>query len=344
METASTILDLIGNTPLLDLTLEHEGESWLLYAKLEFKNPSGNIKDRIAKYIIERAEERGELGPGSLIVEATSGNTGIGLAMVAAAKGYPLAIVMPEHISLERQKLMANLGATIFLTPREKSFAGARERTLEMAAQNPKVFLPRQFENPDTIACHYHTTGREIIEQMQGLKVDAFVSVVGTGGTLMGVGQALREVWPDSQMVAVEPDESAVISGSKELSNQKIAGIEVGYIPELLDTAKLSRVVRVKSDAAMAMAHRIAQRYGLMVGASSGANVLAAIEVLRNLGKGKRVVTVFPDRAEQYFSTDIYPSEHPQAAISACTRNCENPFCEFNLSISSKRGDVLPQN
>lgn len=335
MERKTTILDLIGDTPMMELDLEHEGKIWHLYVKLENMNPSGSVKDRIAKYIIERAEERGELKRDSIIVEGTSGNTGIGLAMVAAVKGYKLVIVMPEHMSLERRKIMANLGAEICLTPKEGSFAGARQRTLEMAARNPKVFLPRQFQNPDNTACHYRTTGQEILKQMQGLEVHAFVDGVGTGGTLMGVGQALREVWPACELVAVEPDEAAILSGDQTMCDHQIAGIGDGFVPELLDVAKLSRVVRVKSDQAVALARKMSQRYGLMIGVSSGANVLASIEVLRSIGRDKRVVTVLPDRAERYFSTDLFPSERAQASIRNCTRNCENPFCDFRLDLSA---------
>ncbi len=325
----TSILDLIGNTPLLDLSLEHGGEPWRLFAKAEFLNPSGSVKDRIAKYIIERAEERGELRPGSLIAEATSGNTGIGLAMVAAVKGYPLVIAMPEHMSLERQKIMASLGATLCLTPKEESFAGSREKTREMAARNAKVFLPRQFENPDNTLCHYHTTGQEILAQMKGSSVAAFVDGVGTGGTLMGVGQALREVWPKCQVVAVEPDEAAVLSGEQEMHDHKIAGIGDGFIPELLDLTKVDRVVRVRSDDAVAMARRLSREFGLMVGVSSGANLLASIEMLRSLGKDQNVVTVLPDRAERYFSTDLFARESSGHSIRTCRRECEDPFCHF---------------
>jgi len=327
----TSILDLIGNTPLLDLALEHEGEPWRLFAKAEFMNPSGSVKDRIAKYIIEKAEERGELGPGSLISEATSGNTGIGLAMVAGVKGYPLVIAMPEHMSLERQKIMVSLGARLCLTPKQASFAGSREKTREMAAKNPKVFLPRQFENPDNTLCHYHTTGREILKQMEGSSVDAFVDGVGTGGTLMGVGQAMKEVWPHCQVVAVEPDEAAILSGEREMHDHKIAGIGDGFIPELLDTRQVDCVIRVKSDEAVAMAKRLSREFGLMVGVSSGANVLASIAILRSLGKGKNVVTVLPDRAERYFSTDLFARETSPGKVCHCSPGCEDPFCCFLL-------------
>jgi len=333
----ASILDCIGNTPLLEMNVQYENETWHFFAKLEFMNPTGSVKDRIAKYLIEQAEKRGELKSDSVIVEATSGNTGISLAMVAAVKGYKVIIVMPEHMSRERIKIMNNLGAEICLTPTEGGFTLARVKAERIAAQNPQVFLPRQFQNPDNTECHYKTTGREIVEQMGKREIDAFVAGVGTGGTLMGVGQRLREVNPSSKLIAVEPAEAAVITGSAaatvNLLPHKIVGIGDGFIPELLDVNKLDWTEVIKSDEAVEMAKEIGRRYGMMVGISSGANVLATINVLKKLGKSCNVVTIFPDRAERYFSTDLYESSR-EAIIRQCWRNCENHFCEIKTQIA----------
>lgn len=334
-----SVLDQIGNTPMMRLEVPYEGRLWRLYAKLEFLNPSGSVKDRIAKYIIEAAEQRGELQADSIIVEATSGNTGIGLAMVAAVKHYRLIIVMPEHMSLERQKIIASLGAEICLTPRELSFAGARERTLEMAARNPKVFLPRQFENPDNIRCHRETTAVEILEQMAGRPIDVFVDGVGTAGTLMGVGQALRERYPACQLVAVEPAEAAILSGATEMCEHLIAGIGDGFVPELLDTRQISRVIAVPSQKAIESAQMLSRQLGLLIGISSGANIVATIEVLNDLAPEATVVTVLPDRAERYFSTGLFDGTEA-GQIRRCSVNCENPFCDFRITFDS---DVFVQ-
>jgi cysteine synthase A len=326
-----SVLDFIGNTPMMELSVEHDGRPWRFFAKLEFMNPTGSVKDRIAHYIVERAEERGELKPDSVIVEATSGNTGIGLAMVCAVKGYKLIIVMPEHMSAERRKIMTGLGAELCLTPTADSFAGARARAEAMATKDPKVFLTRQFQNDDNIACHYRTTGVEILRQLAGTRIDAFVAGVGTGGTLMGVGRRLREINPNVRLVAVEPTEAAILSGGVSVAAHPIAGIGDGFVPEIVDIKLLDWVEAVPGAEAVRMARHVGARYGMMVGVSSGANVLAAIAALRKLGPEANVVTVLPDRSERYFSTDLYQSKREEI-VRTCHKGCENAFCEFRVA------------
>jgi cysteine synthase A len=310
---SKSVLDFIGNTPMMELSVEHEGRPWRFYAKLEFMNPTGSVKDRIARYIVERAEERGELKPGSVIVEATSGNTGIGLSMVCAVKGYRLIICMPEHMSLERQKIMSGLGAELCLTPTPESFAGSRARAEAMAARDPNVFLPRQFQ---------------MLRQLAGTRIDAFVAGVGTGGTLMGVGRRLREVYPGFKLVAVEPAEATALTGGTTMEVHQIAGIGDGFIPEIVDVTQIDWTELPRSADAVAMARQISRTYGMMVGVSSGANVLAAINVLKRLGPDKVVATVLPDRSERYFSTDLYTDKRAEV-VRTCRDNCEDPFCEF---------------
>lgn len=329
---SQSVLDFVGDTPMMNLAVEHDGQTWRFYAKLEFMNPTGSVKDRIARYIIEKAEERGELKPDSLVVEATSGNTGIGLAMVCAVKGYKLIIVMPEHMSAERRKILTGLGAELCLTPSADSFAGARARAESIAARDPKVFLPRQFQNEDNIACHYNTTALEILRQLAGVRIDSFVAGIGTGGTLMGVGRRLREINPKVKLVAVEPTEAAILSGGREMAAHQIAGIGDGFIPEIVDTGMIDWTEAVPGADAVSMAQTISRKYGLMVGVSSGANVLATIAILKKLGPEANVVTVLPDRSERYFSTDLYASKR-QEIVRTCTKSCENAFCEFRSEV-----------
>ena len=286
-------------------------------------NPSGSIKDRIAKFMIEEAERKGLLKPGCTIVEATSGNTGIALSMVGAAKGYKVIIVMPEHMTGERIKILANLGATLCLTPKADGFEGAVGRAKKIANSSERYFLTNQFCNTDNTLTHYYTTGREIGLQMSE-RVAAFVAGVGTGGTLMGVGKALREKNPDVQLVAVEPEEAAVLSGCKRAGDHKIAGIGDGFIPEIVEVGLIDEVITIKSDAAIDMAKLLSSQFGLMVGISSGANVLASTQVLGRIGSDKKVVTVLPDRTERYFSTDLYNSQEEQ--VRQCSKHCECPF------------------
>lgn len=318
---SKTILNCIGHTPMLLLELEHEGETYQIPCKAEFMNPTGSVKDRIASYMVEQAEQRGELRAGSVIVEMSSGNTGIALAQVAAVKGYRLIILMPDHMSAERIRLLQSLGAEVCLTPQREGFSGALARLRRIVESSPNAYCPRQFENPDNVGAHYAHTGPEIWEQMDGV-VDAFVDGVGTGGTLMGVGRFLRERNPDICLVAVEPSEAAVMSGCAEIGGHKIAGIGDGFIPAIVDMKQVDRVETVDSDAAVEMAKRLSREYGLMVGISSGANVLAAIRTLNQLGRTKKVVTILPDRSERYFSTDLYlQTEWPP--LRRCTEECE---------------------
>src|SRR5208337_1970032 len=307
----------------MHLQVDLNGQTYPMYAKLEFMNPSGSVKDRIAKYMIESAERRGILKPDSIIVEATSGNTGISLAMVAAAKGYKMVVFMPEHMSRERIRLMESLGAEVCLTPKEDGFEGAVRRTEEVAAKSRHVYLTRQFSNVENVCAHYQTTGKEIREQVPE-SIDAFVAGVGTGGTLFGVGRALRDAYPDMKLVAVEPEESAVLSGDFHLKDHKIAGIGDGFIPEIVNLNEVDFVVKVKSDDAVQMSQVLCREYGLMVGISSGANVLGAIRTLDKIGREKVAVTVLPDRTERYFSTDLHVfREH---LVRRCGPGCECIF------------------
>jgi len=320
-----SLLNCVGNTALLKLGIRHGDQVYGLYAKVEFMNPSGSIKDRIAKYIVEQAEARGLLRPGHTMVEATSGNTGIALAMVAAAKGYNMLVVMPEHMTGERVKMLTNLGAHVCLTPKHQGFEGAVARADMITKDDSRYFLANQFRNPDNVMAHYHTTGQEIIRQA-GQDIDAFVAGVGTGGTLMGVGKALREKNPAVRLIAVEPEEAAILSGQRDIRDHKIAGIGDGFIPEIVDMHLVDEVVAVTSDDAIEMARRLSRELGLFVGISSGANVLASIRILDEFGLDKKVVTVLPDRAERYFSTDLcVPAERQ---VKQCSKFCECPFQE----------------
>jgi cysteine synthase A len=321
--TTSCVTDFIGNTPVMKLDIELNGQAYSTYAKLEFMNPSGSVKDRIAKYMIEAAERRGMLKTDSIIVEATSGNTGIALAMVAAAKRYKMVVFMPEHMSEERIRLMENLGAEVCLTPRAEGFQGAVKRTEEIAKKSPHVYLTKQFSNEENVIAHFQTTGREIIEQVKE-RIDAFVAGVGTGGTLFGVGRALRNVNPNVQLVAVEPAEAALLSGDTDIRDHKIAGIGDGFIPQIVKMDELQFVAKVKSDDAVEMSKKLSREYGLMVGISSGANVLGVIQTLEKIGRDKAVATVLPDRTERYFSTDLYVfHEH---LVRRCTPSCHCIF------------------
>ncbi|HSA91809.1 MAG TPA: cysteine synthase A [Terriglobales bacterium] len=313
------ILDCIGHTPMLTLELEHQGRSCRISAKAEFLNPSGSVKDRIARYMLDQAEQRGQLRSGSTIIELSSGNTGIALAQAAAVKGYRLVILMPEHMSAERVRLLQSLGAEVCLTPQADGFAGALARLNRILEENPQFFCPRQFENSDNPAAHYRSTGPEIWQQMAG-RVDAFIDGVGTGGTLMGVGRYLREHNPKVALIAVEPAEAAVMSGGGTGAH-KIAGIGDGFIPPIMDMSFIDGVEAIASDEAVAMAKRLSRQFGLFVGISSGANILAAIRTLDRLGHDCNVVTILPDRSERYFSTDLYlAGEWPP--LRRCAEDC----------------------
>lgn len=271
------ILDTIGNTPLIKI-----GE---IYAKLETVNPSGSIKDRMAKYMIEKAEERGELKPGFYIIEATSGNTGVSFAMISVIKGYKMIAVMPQGTSSEKIKLLEIFGAKIVLTPKKNKLAGAIKVIEKLAMQYKRVWLPKQFENPNNIKAHEETTGEEILNQIT--KIDAFVAGIGTGGTLMGVALALKKKFPKVKIIGVEAAESP----------HKIEGISDGIVPKILDFNLIDKIIKIKSKEAILIARKLTKKYGLMVGISAGANVLAGLKLNK---KYENVVTVLPDRAERY--------------------------------------------
>jgi cysteine synthase A len=272
-----------------------------IFAKAEFMNPGGSIKDRIARQIVFAAEKRGELRPGATIMEVTSGNTGIALAMVGAMRGYKVVIVMPKTVSEERRNMITSYGAELELLEKIGDMQGAIARSEEYAATHGDVFLPRQFSNPDNIETHRTSTGPEIMRQLNG-EIDAFVMGVGTGGTVMGVGRALRKAGSRARIVAVEPDESAVMSGG-EPGPHGIQGLADGFIPALVNLDEIDQVVRISTRDAVEAAHRIGVEEGLLVGISSGANVLAATRVAVELGPGHNVVTVLCDRGERYLSS-----------------------------------------
>lgn len=300
MKITESVFDLIGNTPMINLK-KMTGLS--IYAKAEFLNPGGSIKDRVAMFMIEEAEKQGRLKPGMTIMEPTSGNTGIGLALVGVQKGYRVVIVMPENMSEERKKLVAALGAELVLTPADKSIAGSVEEVEKRAGADSSVFVPQQFENPNNPKIHYLTTAREIWDQMSG-RVDIFVSGLGSGGTLCGVGKFLKEKNPNVIVVAVEPKNVSALLGH-EPGLHKIQGIGDGFIPPVLDTSLVSEVVEVTDEDAIQTARDLAKKQGLLVGTSSGANVWAAVKMAGKHGQNKIVATVLADRAERYFSTAL---------------------------------------
>lgn len=294
------LLDCIGNTPIVLLRRASEETGCTILAKAEYLNPGGSIKDRIARFIVERAEERGKLKPGSIILEVTSGNTGIAFSMVGARKGYRTVIMMPKTVSEERRRMIASFGAELHLLEELLHIQSAVARSIELARENPGIFLPSQFSNPDNPLCHETTTGPEIIEQTGG-KIDAFVMGVGTGGTLMGVGRALRKAKIRARVVAVEPEESAVMSGGRP-GHHGIQGLADGFIPEIVRLEEIDDIVRIGTEDAMEMTGRIAREEGLLVGISAGANVLAAKRTAERLGSGHTIVTILPDRGERYLS------------------------------------------
>lgn len=303
MSIATSIDQLIGNTPLMRLTrLEQTlGLQGQLLAKLEYFNPGGSIKDRAALQMLRAAEQAGRIGPGALIIEPTSGNTGIGLCMLCAARGYRAIIVVPETASIERIKLMRAYGAQVVLTPGSAGMRGAVERAEALARENENAFIPSQFDNPENANAHYLTTGPEIWAQTEG-HVDALVAGVGTGGTITGVGRYLRERKPDVQLIAVEPASSPLLSQG-HAGPHKLQGIGANFVPAVLDRSLLSRVQTVENDAAFAMMHLLAETEGVFCGISSGAAVSAAADVLReDAMRGKTVVAILPDTGERYLS------------------------------------------
>ncbi len=300
MEFYTNILNAIGNTPLLQL---NRISRWPVYAKAEYMNPGGSVKDRVARYLISEAEKDGTLKPGMTIMEASSGNTGIGMTLVGVHKGYRVVVVMPEDMSEERRKIIRAFGGEIIFTPARQSIKGALEKLEEMAAADPMIFVPAQFSNPRNPEIHYRETAVEIWRQMEG-SVDAFVAGVGSGGTLGGVGKFLKERNPDILVVAVEPANSAALLGHEPGLHQ-IQGIGDGFVPPVLDTSLIDEVITVTDEDAIDIARRLAAKEGALVGTSSGANVWAAVQLSKRLGPEKKVVTVMPDRAERYFSTAL---------------------------------------
>ena len=297
----SNILDLIGNTPLISLK---ETTGLDIYAKAEFLNPGGSIKDRIAKNMLEVAEQQGKLKPGMTIIEPTSGNTGIGLALCGIRKGYDVIIVMPENMSEERKKIIKALGAQLVLTEPKLSIAGSVDKATELVARDPeKYFMPQQFVNPANPDIHYRTTAVELCRQL-GKKIDIYVSGIGSGGTLAGVARYLLEQNPDTKIVAVEPKNVSALLGHEPGLHQ-IQGIGDGFIPEILDTSIITDIVEVSDDDAINTARALARVQGLLVGTSSGANVWAAKRMAEKYGKDKVIATVMADRVERYFSTSL---------------------------------------
>lgn len=294
------ILNLIGNTPLVHLK---KLSGLNIYAKAEYLNPGGSIKDRIAKYMIEQAEARGELRPGMTIMEPTSGNTGIGISLVGVLKGYKVVIVMPENMSEERKKIITALGAELVLTSAEESIGGSVNEVMRRKKENPDIFIPQQFENPDNPKVHYLTTASEIWNQLDG-KIDVFVSGLGSGGTLGGVGKFLKEKNPNIKIIAVEPKNVSALLGH-EPGLHKIQGIGDGFIPPVLDVSLIDGVIEVTDEDAINTARNLAKVQGILSGTSSGANVWASLKAAEIYGVEKNVVTILPDRIERYFSTSL---------------------------------------
>jgi cysteine synthase A len=307
MRAVNNVLELIGGTPIVKLHRLVEPNYADVYVKLESFNPGGSVKDRIAYSMIQAAEEQGLLKPGSVIVEPTSGNTGIGLAMIGAAKGYKVILVMPETMSLERRSLLKAYGAELVLTPGTEGMSGAIRKAEELKQQHPEYFIPQQFENPANPDIHRKTTAIEIFEQMDG-RIDAFVAGVGTGGTVTGVGEVLKQRIPDIKIIAVEPAKSPVLSGGKP-GPHGIQGIGAGFVPKVLDRDIIDDVVTVRDEDAMNTARRMAHEEGILVGISSGAAVFAALQQAKALGSGHNVVAVAPDTGERYLSTPLFREE-----------------------------------
>jgi cysteine synthase A len=297
------VLELVGNTPLVRLQrVIPEGSAEVL-GKMESLNPAGSIKDRIALSMIEDAEERGLLKPGDTIVEPTSGNTGVGLAMVAAVKGYRLILTMPEDMSVERRKLFSRYGAKLVLTPAIEGMSGAVYAAQELVEKNPAYFMPQQFNNPANPEIHRRTTAREIL-RATGRRLEAFVAGVGTGGTITGVGEVLKELDPHILVVAVEPARSPVLGGGK-FGLHAIQGLGASFVPGVLNREVIDEIIAVRDEDALRMTRRLTREEGLLVGISAGANVHASVAVARRLGAGKRVVTILPDTGERYLSVNL---------------------------------------
>jgi cysteine synthase A len=295
---------LIGRTPLVRLNRLTKPNAATIYAKVESFNPGGSIKDRICLNMINEAEQQGRLKPGGTIVEPTSGNTGIGLALIAAVRGYKLILVMPESMSMERASLLSSYGAQLVLTAAWEGMKGSIKEAESIVAQNPSYYMPDQFSNPANPAMHRKTTGPEIVEALNG-RIDAFVAAVGTGGTITGCGEVIRERNPAAKIIAVEPAGSPVLSGG-DPGPHKIQGIGAGFIPKVLNRTLLDRVVTVTDDEAYQTAKQLAKKEGLLVGISAGANVFASQKIAEELGPGKNVVTILCDTGERYISIEKY--------------------------------------
>lgn len=305
-----SITDLIGDTPLVRLNRVVPEGSAEIYVKLEYQNPGASVKDRIAISMIEVAEQEGKLKPGDTIIEPTSGNTGIGIALVAAAKGYKAILVMPETMSLERRNLLRAYGAQLVLTPGAEGMKGAIKRAEELQAENPSYFIPQQFKNLANVKVHRETTGPEIVEAINAHdgKLDAFISGIGTGGTITGAGGVLKENFPNIKIYAVEPAASPGLSGGKP-GPHKIQGIGAGFVPDILNTSIYDEIIAVENEDAFETSRRVAKEEGILGGISSGAAIFAALKVAKELGAGKRVVAVIPSNGERYLSTPLYQFE-----------------------------------
>jgi cysteine synthase A len=308
MRVANNIAELIGQTPIVKLNTIAGPEDAEIYIKLESFNPGGSVKDRIAYSMIVEAEKDGLLKPGSTLVEPTSGNTGIGLAMMAAAKGYRAVLVMPDTMSLERRNLLKAYGAELVLTPGAEGMKGAIAKAKQLKEENPDWFMPQQFDNPANPKIHRETTAKEILEAFGEDGLDAFVAGVGTGGTITGVGEVLKSKKANLKVVAVEPAASPVLSGGQP-GPHKIQGIGAGFVPAILNTEIIDEVVTVENEVAFEYARRLAKDEGILVGISSGANVYAALQIAQKLGKGKKVLTVAPSTGERYLSTALFQFE-----------------------------------
>lgn len=308
MRVAQSITELIGGTPLVKLNRIVEQDEADIYLKLEYFNPGSSVKDRIALSMIEEAERENKIKPGDVIVEPTSGNTGIGLAMVAAAKGYKVILVMPDTMSMERRNLLRAFGAELILTPGSLGMKGALDKAEELSEKHG-YFMPQQFANPANPKIHEETTGPELVEQAKQIGgIDGFVAGVGTGGTITGVGRVLKKHYPDVKIYAVEPKDSPLLSGGKP-GPHKIQGIGANFIPEILDRKIYDEVIAVTTEQSYDTARKMAQLEGILGGISSGAAVYAAKQVARRLGKGKNVVAVIPSYGERYLSTPLYQFE-----------------------------------
>ena len=305
MKIAANITELVGNTPLVRLNRVTDDAPAQVVAKLEYYNPAKSVKDRIGLAMIEAAEQGGKIGPDTVIVEPTSGNTGVGLAMVCAQRGYRLIVTMPESVSVERRKILRALGAELILTPADAGMNGAIEHANAILADNANAFMPQQFQNPANPDVHRRTTGEEIWRDTEG-RVDALVAGIGTGGTITGTGETLKKYKPGVQVIAVEPDNSPVLSGG-EKGKHPIQGIGAGFVPDVLNTAIYDEIVRVTGEDAFATARRVAREEGMLIGISSGAAVWAALQVAhRPAMAGKLIVVIIPSWGERYFSTPLF--------------------------------------